>query len=105
MAQRISFTIDTPLAERIDIYAKKEDIDRTEALHRLLEAGLAKAETDGIIPPEKDRDYRREQMMQKNIASISGNLDELKKEIRAMHHLINMNQKTPEKKRGHFKKE
>ena len=97
--------MDTPIAERIDFFAKKEDIDRNEAILRLIEAGLAKAETDGIVPPEKERDYKRELQLQKNIAAISGNLDELKKEIRAMHHLINMNQKTPEKKRTLFTKE
>jgi len=99
MVLRLSFTMDTPLAERIDLYSKNQDIDRNEAILTLLEAGLEKAESEGLIPQVKERDYKRELQMQKNISQITSNLDELKKEIRAMHHLIDMNQKNMEKKR------
>jgi len=101
MVLRLSFTMDTPLAERIDQYSKNQDIDRNEAILTLLEAGLAKAESEGLIPQMKERDYKRELQMQKNISQITSNLDELKKEIRVMHHLIDMNQKNTEKKRSH----
>jgi len=99
MVLRLSFTLDTPLAERIDLYAKKQEIDRNEAILTLIEAGLAKAEADGLIPEAKERDYKRELQMDKNISQISLSLDELKKEIRAMHHLIDLNRKNAEKKR------
>lgn len=98
MVIRLSFTMDTPLAERIDQYAKNQDIDRNEAVLTLLEAGLARAESEGLIPEMKERDYKRELQMQKSISMITSNLDDLKKEIRAMHHLIDMNQKNQEKK-------
>ena len=44
--------------------------------------------------------------MQKNIDSITGGLDDLRKEIRSLHHLVNLSMKDSEKKnsrRGLFK--
>ena len=43
------------LAERVDIFARKQDLERSEALLRLIEGGLMQAEQAGISPP-RERD-------------------------------------------------
>lgn len=104
MALRLSFTLDSVLSERIDQFAKKQELDRNEAVLLLIEHGLDLAAEEGIVEPIRDRDYKKEARMQKNIDS-SG-LDDLRKEVRSMHHLLNMSLKNAEKKttrRGLFK--
>ncbi|HJJ86899.1 MAG TPA: hypothetical protein O0X17_01005, partial [Methanocorpusculum sp.] len=64
------------------------------------------AAEEGIVEPIRDRDYKKEARMQKNIDSITSGLDDLRKEVRSMHHLLNMSLKNAEKKttrRGLFK--
>ena len=106
MALRLSFTLDSVLSERIDQFAKKQELDRNEAVLLLLEHGLDRAAGEGVIEPICDRDFKREARMQKNIDSITGGLDDLRKEIRSLHHLVNLSMKDSEKKnsrRGLFK--
>ena len=106
MALRLSFTLDSVLSERIDQFAKKQDIDRNEAVILLIEHGLDQAAEAGLIEPIRDRDVKKEARMQKNIDAITGGLDDLRKEVRSMHHLLNMSLKNTEKKtprRGLFK--
>ena len=106
MALRLSFTLDSVLSERIDQFAKKQELDRNEAVLLLIEHGLDLAAEEGIVEPIRDRDYKKEARMQKNIDSITGGLDDLRKEVRSMHHLLNMSLKNSEKKtarRGLFK--
>ena len=106
MALRLSFTLDSVLSERIDQFAKKQELDRNEAVLLLIEHGLDIAAEEGIVEPIRDRDYKKEARMQKNIDSITSGLDDLRKEVRSMHHLLNMSLKNAEKKttrRGLFK--
>lgn len=106
MALRLSFTLDSVLSERIDQFAKNQDIDRNEAVLLLLEYGLEQAADAGIVEPVRDRDFKKEARMQKNIDSITGGLDDLRKEVRSLHHLLNLSLKNTEKKtpkRGLFK--
>lgn len=106
MALRLSFTLDSVLSERIDQFAKKQELDRNEAVLLLIEHGLDLAAEEGIVEPIRDRDYKKEARMQKNIDSITSGLDDLRKEVRSMHHLLNMSLKKSEKKttrRGLFK--
>ena len=106
MALRLSFTLDSVLSERIDQFAKKQELDRNEAVLLLIEHGLDLAAEEGIVEPIRDRDYKKEARMQKNIDSITSGLDDLRKEVRSMHHLLNMSLKNAEKKttrRGVFK--
>ena len=106
MALRLSFTLDSVLSERIEQFAKKQELDRNEAVLLLIEHGFALAAEEGILEPIRDRDYKKEARMQKNIDSITGGLDDLRKEVRSMHHLLNMSLKNTEKKttrRGLFK--
>ena len=106
MALRLSFTLDSVLSERIDQFAKKQELDRNEAVLLLIEHGLDLAAEEGIVEPIRDRDYKKEARMQKNIDSITSGLDDLRKEVRSMHHLLNMSLKNTEKKttrRGLFK--
>ncbi len=106
MALRLSFTLDSVLSERIDQFAKKQELDRNEAVLLLIEHGLDLAAEEGIVEPIRDRDYKKEARMQKNIDSIKSGLDDLRKEVRSMHHLLNMSLKNAEKKttrRGLFK--
>ena len=106
MALRLSFTLDSVLSERIDQFAKKQELDRNEAVLLLIEHGLDLAAEEGIVEPIRDRDYEKEARMQKNIDSITSGLDDLRKEVRSMHHLLNMSLKNAEKKttrRGLFK--
>ncbi|MBO5002708.1 type II secretion system protein E [Methanocorpusculaceae archaeon] len=106
MALRLSFTLDAVLSERIDQFAKKQEIDRNEAVLLLLEYGLDQAAEAGVVEPIRDRDFKKEARLQKNIDSITGGLDDLRKEVRSMHHLLNMSLKNTEKKtprRGLFK--
>ncbi|MBR4987438.1 MAG: hypothetical protein IKY81_02090 [Methanocorpusculum sp.] len=106
MALRLSFTLDSVLSERIDQFAKKQDIDRNEAVILLIEHGLDQAAEAGLVEPIRDRDVKKEARMQKNIDAITGGLDDLRKEVRSMHHLLNMSLKNTEKKtprRGLFK--
>ena len=106
MALRLSFTLDSVLSERIDQFAKKQELDRNEAVLLLIEHGLDLAAEEGIVEPIRDRDYKKEARMQKNIDSITSGLDDLRKEVRSMHHLLNMSLKYAEKKttrRGLFK--
>ena len=49
MALHLSFTLDPELAERVDIFAKKQELERNEALLRLIEGGLVQAEQAGKI--------------------------------------------------------
>ncbi|MBE6506331.1 MAG: ribbon-helix-helix protein, CopG family [Methanocorpusculum parvum] len=105
MALRLSFTLDSALAERIDQFAKKQELDRNEAVLLLIEHGLDQAADAGVVEPIRDRDFKKEARMQKNIDSITGGLDDLRKEVRSMHHLLNLSlnaeKKTP--RRGLFK--
>ena len=106
MALRLSFTLDSVLSERMDQFAKKQELDRNEAVLLLIEHGLDIAAEEGIVEPIRDRDYKKEARMQKNIDSITSGLDDLRKEVRSMHHLLNMSLKNAEKKttrRGLFK--
>ena len=106
MALRLSFTLDSVLSERIDQFAKKQELDRNEAVLLLIEHGLDLAAEEGIVEPIRDRDYKKEARMQKNIDAITSGLDDLRKEVRSMHHLLNMSMKNAEKKttrRGLFK--
>lgn len=106
MALRLSFTLDTALAERVDQFAKKQEIDRNEAVLILLESGLNSIAQTGVVEPMRDRDFKLEARMQKNIDNITSTMDDLRKEVRSMHHLLNMNMTSSEKKqnrRGLFK--
>ncbi|HJJ48419.1 MAG TPA: type II secretion system protein E [Methanocorpusculum sp.] len=94
MAVRLSFTLDPELSERIDEFAKSQDFDRNEAVLRLLEAGLLKAEEEGFVSPPISRDFREAERMQKNIDNLMRTVDELKKEIRVMHHMVDLQNKT-----------
>ena len=67
MALRLSFTLDSVLSERIDQFAKKQELDRNEAVLLLIEHGLDLAAEEGIVEPIRDRDYKKEARMQKNI--------------------------------------
>ena len=67
MALRLSFTLDPELSERIDLFAKKQDIDRNEAVLRLIESGLFLAEQKGEMPPAPKRDFKEFVRMQKNV--------------------------------------
>ena len=107
MALRISFTLDPELSERLDIFAKKQELERNEALLRLIESGLTLAERDGIIPPARERSSKEVAHMQKNIDVLIRTIDELKKEVRVMHHLIDLNKDAAASKPsrlGFFKK-
>ncbi len=102
MALRLSFTLDTELSERIDLFAKKQEIDRNEAVLRLIEAGLFQAEQKGEMPPAPKRDFKEFARMQKNVDMLLRSMDELKKEVRVMHHVIDLEEKreTEEKVSG-----
>lgn len=93
MALRLSFTLDPELSERIDLFAKKQDLDRNEAVLRLLEAGLFQAEQKGKMPPAPKRDFQEFVRMQKNVDLLLRSMDELKKEVRVMHHVIDLQEK------------
>lgn len=93
MALRLSFTLDPDLSERIDLFAKKQDIDRNEAVLRLIEAGLFQAEQKGEMPPAPKRDFQEFVRMQKNVDLLLRSMDEVKKEVRVMHHLIDLKEK------------
>ena len=102
MALRLSFTLDSVLSERIDQFAKKQDIDRNEAVILLIEHGLDQAAEAGLVEPIRDRDVKKEARMQKNIDAITGGLDDLRKEVRSNPNLMNnIEKKTP--RRGLFK--
>ncbi|MDO5844039.1 MAG: hypothetical protein Q4Q53_02695 [Methanocorpusculum sp.] len=103
MALRLSFTIDSELSKRLDNFTKKQELDRNEAILRLLESGLLQAEQSGIIPPAHERDFKEYAKMQMNVDMLLRNIDELKKEVRVMHHMINLERKAPEKKSVHKK--
>ena len=90
MALRLSFTLDPELSERIDLFAKKQDIDRSEAVLRLIESGLFLAEQKGEMPPAPKRDFKEFVRMQKNVDMLLRSMDEVKKEVRVMHHMINL---------------
>jgi len=107
MAIHLSFTLDPELAERVDIFAKKQELERNEALLRLIEGGLMQAEQAGIVPTPRERSFKETIRMQKNIDMLVRNIDELKKEVRVMHHLLNIHKDQPAVKparRGFFKK-
>lgn len=90
MALRLSFTLDPELSERIDLFAKKQEMDRNEAVLRLIEAGLFQAEQKGEMPPSPKRDFKEFARMQKNVDMLLRSMDELKKEVRVMHHVIDL---------------
>ena len=96
MAVRLSFTLDPELSGRIDEFSKSQDIDRNEAALRLIEAGLLKAETEGFVAPPVNRDFREAERMQRNIDNLMRTIDDLKKEIRVMHHMVDMQNKQTE---------
>lgn len=107
MAVRLSVTLDPELSERIDEFAKSQEVDRNEAFLRLIETGLQKAGEDGFVAPVQARDFRETERIHKNINSLIKTIDDLKKEIRVMHHMINMRdtRDVPEKQQGRlFKK-
>lgn len=93
MALRLSFTLDPELSERIDLFAKKQDIDRNEAVLRLIESGLLQAEQKGEMPPAPKRDFKEFMRMQKNVDLLLRSMDEVKKEVRVMHHMIDLEEK------------
>ncbi len=95
MVLRLSFTLDPELAERIDQFTKKQELDRNEAVLRLIEAGLFQAEQKGEIPPAPQRSFKELARMQKNVDVLLHSIDELKKEVRTMHHVLDL-QKNPE---------
>jgi hypothetical protein len=108
MAVRLSFTLDPELSERIDEFAKAKDFDRNEAVLRLIEAGLLRAEEEGFVAPPANRDFRETERMQKNIDNLMRTVDDLKKEIRVMHHMVDLQNKSvePAGKQGRrFKKQ
>lgn len=90
MALRLSFTLDPELSERIDQFAKKQEFDRNEAVLRLIESGLFQAEQKGEIPPASQRNFKEIARMQKNVDALLSNIDELKKEVRTVHHLLDL---------------
>ncbi|HJJ43590.1 MAG TPA: type II secretion system protein E [Methanocorpusculum sp.] len=107
MALHLSFTLDPELAERVDIFAKKQELERNEALLRLIEGGLVQAEQAGIVMPPRERSFKETLRMQKNIDMLVRSIDELKKEVRVMHHLQNLEREetvVKHTRRGFFKK-
>ncbi|MDR3102442.1 MAG: ribbon-helix-helix protein, CopG family [Methanocalculaceae archaeon] len=88
MTLRLSFTLDPELLERIDLFAKKQELDRNEAVLRLIEAGLFQAEQNGEMLPAPKRDFKEFGRMQKNVDLLLASIDELKTEVRIMHHVI-----------------
>ncbi|MCZ9312810.1 MAG: type II secretion system protein E [Methanocorpusculum sp.] len=93
MALRLSFTLDPELSERIDLFAKKQDLDRNEAVLRLIESGLFQAEQKGEMPPAPKRDFKELVRMQKNVDLLLHSMEEVKKEVRVMHHMIDLEEK------------
>ena len=91
----------------MDIFAKKQELERNEALLRLIEGGLVQAEQAGIVAPPRERSFKETARMQKNIDMLVRNIDELKKEVRVMHHLLNLQKDAAAARpahRGFFKK-
>lgn len=90
MALRLSFTLDPELSERIDLFAKKQEMEKNEAVLRLIEAGLFQAEQKGEMLPSPKRDFKEFARMRKNVDLLLRSMDELKKEVRVMHHVIDL---------------
>jgi hypothetical protein len=90
MVLRLSFTLDPDLLDRIETFAKKQELGRNEAVLRLLETGLFQAEQRGEMPPAPRRNFREIARVQKNMDLLLHTVDELKKEIRTMHHLMDL---------------
>ena len=88
MVTRCSFSIDPELVEAIDLYAKKQSVERNEAILTLIEAGLASSNNGGSAAPRQRRSFEEIHTIRKEIDGIKSVLTELHGQMRLLHHTI-----------------
>ena len=97
MSTRISFTLESDLAEEIERFAQEKRVDRNEAILRLIEAGIVKySEDESFVPVQQERNFEEVKMIKRSIDDLTITLSDLKKEIRVVHHILDFEwQKEP----------
>jgi hypothetical protein len=88
MVMRISFSVDPELVDMIDQYAKERGIRREKAALELIEAGITHIKEGGTIKIEQCRSFEEFDQIQKNLLEITSVMEELRKEVRLMHHTL-----------------
>jgi metal-responsive CopG/Arc/MetJ family transcriptional regulator len=97
MSTRLSFTLESELAEQIERFAQEKRIDRNEAILRLIEAGFVKYTEDGsFLPVQQERGFEEVKVMKRSIDDLTKIVLDLKKEVRVVHHILDFEwQKEP----------
>ncbi|RXE57238.1 type II secretion system protein E [Methanoculleus taiwanensis] len=88
MVMRCSFALDPDLMEQIDQFAKDRSLERNEAILDLIEAGLAHFQNGEAVTVKQQRSFEEINALKKDMEGVKSILDELRKEVRLVHHTI-----------------
>jgi predicted transcriptional regulator len=88
MVMRCSFALDPDLMEQIDQFAKERLLDRNEAILELIEAGFAHFEQGGTVTTKQQRSFEELNTLRRDMEEVKLVLDDLRKEVRLVHHTI-----------------
>ncbi|RQD84304.1 MAG: type II secretion system protein E [Methanocalculus sp. MSAO_Arc2] len=103
MSVRMSFTLESDLADQIETFAREKRIERNEAILRLIEAGIEKyAEDDAFSPPRRERSFEEAKVIVRSLEDLKTTVSDLKKEVRVVHHILDLEwQNTPKQQPVH----
>lgn len=91
MSIRLSFTLESDLADQIDSFAREKRIERNEAILRLIEAGIEKYEEDDEFnPPPRERSFEEVKDIARSLDNLTATVSDLKKEVRVVHHILDL---------------
>jgi metal-responsive CopG/Arc/MetJ family transcriptional regulator len=88
MVMRCSFTLDPEMLDSIDAFAKKQSIERNEAILELLETGFATLESGKEIEIKKQRAFEEFVQIRREIDELKDLVQNMRDELRLIHHTI-----------------
>jgi hypothetical protein len=88
MVIRCSFTLDHDMMEQIDQFARERSLDRNEALLELIEAGIEHFSAGGSAVAKQQRSFEEIRSLKQDMESVKSVLDDLRNEVRLVHHTI-----------------
>jgi metal-responsive CopG/Arc/MetJ family transcriptional regulator len=88
MVMRCSFTLDPEMLDSIDAFAKKNSIERNEAILELIETGFAGLESGREVEIKKQRAFEEFVQIRREIDELKELVQHMRDELRLIHHTI-----------------
>lgn len=88
MVMRCSFTLDPEMLDSIDVFAKKRNVERNEAILELIEAGFARFQEGGEVEVKTQRTFEEFSTIRKEVEDLKVLVQNMRDEVRLVHHTL-----------------